>query len=95
MRPTRLLKMRRSGWTPCLLSLGSLLLTGCVTAPREPVKPVVTVKCGRVLPVTRAQQTQAADELDALPDDSVIANVIVPDWQKMRDEARACKRAGP
>lgn len=73
------------------------LLTGCAMVRPEPIvqTKVVTqavVKCGHLSTVTPAQQKQAADELDKLPADSVIANVIVPDWQRQRDEARACQK---
>lgn len=38
----------------------------------------------------------AADELDAMPDGSVIANVLMPDYGRMRDGVRAClKGTGP
>lgn len=78
--------------------IASLPLIGCATVQPEPIvqTKVVTqtaVRCGHVSAVTPVQQKKAAEELAALPADSVIANVIVPDWQRHRDEARACQKA--
>jgi hypothetical protein len=61
-------------------------LTGCNPAQVESV----VVQCGHLAGMTKAQQAQAAAELRKLPPDSVIGNAIVPDWLRMRDEARAC-----
>lgn len=38
-------------------------------------------------------QIEAANELDALPDGSVIANVFMPDYGRMRAGVRACLQA--
>lgn len=80
--------MRRRGWRTAMpsLILGTLLLTGCNPAQVESV----VVQCGHLAGMTKAQQAQAAAELRKLPPDSVIGNAIVPDWLRMRDEARAC-----
>lgn len=72
--------------SPCL---AALLLSACATARPEPV-PVVKIQCASVTAISKAQQAKAADELDLLPEDSVLGTVIVPDWVQMRDKARAC-----
>jgi hypothetical protein len=82
--------MRKPGWTLCGLLIVTPLLSGCMTA-RPEIRTVATVKCASVKPITKAQQNAAAQELDALPKSSVIANVIVPQWLQSRDEARACR----
>jgi hypothetical protein len=74
-----------------LLAPVAPLLIGCVTAPREPPAPTIVVSCGKVAPIDKSVMTKAADELDKLPADSVVANIIVPDWLRMRDENRACE----
>jgi hypothetical protein len=83
--------MHRNGWrlrTLCL-SLVSLPLAGCLTAPRE----VVVVRCGTIRPVSKEQLKQSADELARLPHPSVLADVVIPDWVRLRDEIRACRGA--
>jgi hypothetical protein len=82
--------MRKHGLTLCVLLIALPLLSGCMTA-RPDVRPIVTVKCASVKAISGSQQKAAAQELDALPQNSVIANVIVPQWVQMRDEARACR----
>lgn len=61
-------------------------LTGCTPEQMQ----TVLVQCGTVAGLTKAQQAQAAAELRKLPPGSIIADVIVPDWIRSRDEARAC-----
>ena len=65
------------------LTIATLPLGGCLTAAPKTV-------CGTVTELDKATQQKAGAELRALPADSVIGNVIVPDWQRQRDEARAC-----
>lgn len=86
--------MHKRAWlmrTPPL-ALAILLLTGCVTAAPD-LRPAVVTRCGSVAAISRAQQATAATELDGLPDGSVVAEIIIPDWQRMRDENRACRGA--
>lgn len=68
------------------LALVTVFLPGCVTATRD----VVVVRCGTVTPIDRETQRRAADEIDAQPAGSVLAEIIVPDWLRARDEARSC-----
>jgi Tfp pilus assembly protein PilP len=66
-----------------LLVIVILSLTGCVTGISN---------CATVFNYTAEQQRRAADELDALPADSVLATMI-SDYGVIRAEARACRGA--
>jgi hypothetical protein len=77
------------------LALLILPLSGCATDPSEPVDPRVVVVCGHVADYTKQQMAAAADELAALPANSILASVLVPDLGRMRDEARACAKGHP
>lgn len=62
-------------------------LAACGTAPSSgPACPSLPL-------YTQEQMNGAADELDALPDGSLLANVFMPDYGKMRDGVRACRKA--
>lgn len=62
------------------------LLTGCATAGSEPhVAPV----CPPVVEYSREFQARAADELDLLPERSVIAEML-SDYAVLRNQAQAC-----
>jgi hypothetical protein len=86
--------MRCPGWRLRTLSpvAGALLLTGCGQAPPDPATPRVEIQCGTNAEISKEQQAKAADEIDALPQGSIIAEIIVPDWGRMRDENRACRK---
>ena len=60
-----------------------LLLAGCV----QPPPPAAVCPVVAQLP----QQTQAriADEASALPRGAYLRELVLPDWIRMRDEARA------
>lgn len=45
-----------------------------------------------VRPYTAAEQDAAAAELAALPANSIIAGVMIPDYQRMRDQARSLEK---
>jgi hypothetical protein len=38
-------------------------------------------------------QAQAADELERMPEGSVIAGIFIPDYGRMRDAVRECLKA--
>ncbi len=59
-----------------------LLLTGCATAPASICPPVI--------PYTRAEQSQAADELEALPPKPMLSRFIA-DYATTRDRLRTCQ----
>lgn len=64
-----------------LLVIASLLLSACTTVPSD--------VCPTLVPYSPADQARAADELVALPDQSVIARMIA-DYGVTRAEIRAC-----
>lgn len=61
----------------------AMFLSCCAPAPSNIACPNLPVYSPEV-------QTKAADELDAMPEDSVIANVFMPDYGSMRAAVRAC-----
>jgi len=82
--------MLLSGWRKRILVpvIGTLFLSGCVTAKDS----ATIVVCGTVTTVSKETQRRAAEELESLPADSVLSTVVVPDWVRSRDEARACRK---
>lgn len=72
--------------------LGALLVSvsACGTAPS---RVIVGTVCPSLPEYSREVQATAADELDALPDASVLKTVFVPDYGRMRDGVRACLKA--
>lgn len=71
-----------------LLRLALLLpcLAACATAPSR------ISACPHVREYDRELMATAADELDALPDGSVLANVMMPDYAAIRAGARECAK---
>lgn len=65
-----------------LLAALLLVVAGC--APPH-------AACPREVEYTSEQQRQAAAELQALPRDSVIRGSFMPDYGRLRDQARACR----
>ena len=61
----------------------TILLAGCATAPSD------AVLCPPVVPYDDAILTRAADELQLLPVNSAIEELLA-DYQVMRDQARLC-----
>lgn len=72
-----------------VLALAAMFLSGCATAPSKLAGPA----CPSLPEYSKDLQTQAADEIDALPEGSVIAGVFMPDYGRMRDGVRACLKA--
>lgn len=70
------------------LALATLCLSGCAPAISEPACPELVEYPEPVL-------ARAADELDALPPGSVVADVMMPDYASLRDQARACRGGRP
>ncbi len=66
------------------LALLTMFLSACETAPSRPA-------CPHVKEYSKELQEKAADELDALPDGSIVANVMMPDYGTLRAGARACR----
>lgn len=64
--------------------LCALFVTGC-TAP-----PPITA-CPPVVEYSREQQARAADELEALPSDAALREMMA-DYKRTRDQLRVCAR---
>lgn len=64
-----------------LIALSLAPLSGCVTASSN---------CPALVNYTQAEQSKAADELEALPSGSVLARMI-GDYGATRNEIRACR----
>lgn len=82
------------------LALAALCLSACVTVRPDSAAtaPVVTVlRCGTLGAISAADQAKIAAEVEKLPAGSPVAEILLPDWSRMRDEIRACraKAAGP
>lgn len=72
------------------LALLPILTGGCATAPSSP-----PAACPREVEYSRQQQEQAAMEQDeitkALGRDGIIVGRFMPDYGRLRDQARACR----
>jgi hypothetical protein len=66
-----------------LLALLAMSPSACGTVPSD-------VACPSLPKYSKELQAKAADELDAMPEDSVIAGVFIVDYGRMRDGVRAC-----
>lgn len=73
--------------------LGLIIVAVLLSACNPEQAERIVVRCGHLAGMTSAEQLRAAAELRRLPAGSVIAETIVPDWIRMRDEARACARS--
>ena len=66
------------------LTLLTMSISACATAGSEPV-------CPQLIEYTKAEQIRAADELKTLPESSIVRSKFMPDYGRMRGEARACR----
>jgi len=66
--------------------IATIWLTACATAGSDTGGPVV---CPPVVEYSRAVQAQAAEELDLLPEGSVVVEML-SDYAVMREQARGC-----
>jgi hypothetical protein len=73
------------------LVLAAMCLTACGAAPS---KIVVSAICPSLPEYSKELQLKAAEELEAMPPGSVVADIFMPDYGKMRDGVRACQK-GP
>lgn len=71
-----------------VLAIVTSLLSGCATVSSDELG---SVSCPPVVEYSREVQTRAAEELELLPERSVVAEMIA-DYGVMRDQARACTR---
>ena len=65
------------------LALLTMSTAGCATA--------VSSACPREVEYSTEQQKQAANELLALPRDGRVRGVMMPDYGRLRDQARTCR----
>jgi hypothetical protein len=72
-----------------VLALLAMSLSACGTAPSK----LAGAACPSLPVYAPDIQTRAADELDAMPDGSIIKGVFMPDYGRMRDGVRACLKA--
>lgn len=66
------------------LALLTMSIAGCATAPSSGA-------CPREVEYSAEQQRRAADELATLPRDGMVRAVMIPDYGRLRDQARACR----
>ena len=66
------------------LALLTMWTGACATAPSSSV-------CPREVDYTAEQQRQAAEELRVLARDGIVRGVMMPDYGRLRDQARACR----
>ncbi len=71
-----------------VLAIATIWLSGCATVSSDELG---SVSCPPVVEYSREVQTRAAEELELLPERSVVAEMIA-DYGVMRDQARACTR---
>lgn len=64
------------------LALLTMSTSGCATA--------VSSACPHEVAYSRQQQEQAADELDRMPA-GIVRDRFMPDYARLRDQARACR----
>jgi hypothetical protein len=64
-----------------------LLSAGCATAPSKAIPA-----CPREVEYSKEEQVTAADELDALPPQSIL-HVFMADYGRLRAQTRACRGA--
>lgn len=70
--------------------LPGLLLVCLIACAPEPSK-LSWPACPSLPEYPADIQARAADELDAMPDGTVIKGLFMPDYGRMRDGVRACR----
>jgi hypothetical protein len=65
------------------LALLVTLISACATA--------VSSACPREVEYSLQQQQRAAEELSTLPRDGMVRGTMMPDYGRLRDQARACR----
>lgn len=65
------------------LALLTMSTAGCATAASN--------ACPREVEYSAEQQRRAANELASLPHDGMVRGVMMPDYGRLRDQARACR----
>ena len=67
------------------------LLTSCALGNSSPVQ--VTLLCPSIVEYSAELQRRAADEFEALPPDSALAEMI-GDYGQLRERIRTCRSSG-
>lgn len=70
---------------PAALLIAMLWLSACATGGSDARAP-----CPPVVEYTAADQAQAANEVEALPEGAVIVRMLI-DYAVMRDQMRVCR----
>lgn len=66
-----------------VLALLMISISGCAK--------VSSKACPHLVVYSVEVQAKALGELVAMPEDSVVANVMMPDYANLRDQVRACQ----
>lgn len=72
-----------------VLAIATPLLSGCGAGNFE------AAACPVPVVYSRETMLQAARELDAMPRPSVVADQLIPDYGRLRDQARTCRGERP
>jgi hypothetical protein len=72
------------------IALLAVLLASASGCAREPSR-LVGPACPSLPEYSKDIQSAAANELDGLPDGTVLKELFIPDYQRMRDGTRACR----
>lgn len=83
MRNARCWKLRRAVPLIVMLSLGACAMGGSEGGG--------SVACPPVVDYSRAEQRQAAGEVEALPEGAAAVVRMLADYAVMREQARACR----
>ena len=73
-----------------VLAIATSLLSGCATVGSD---AAIATGCPPVVEYSREFQARAAEELDLLPEESAIAEMLA-DYSVMREQVRTCARGG-
>jgi hypothetical protein len=82
-------KLKALGLRATLFAAFATVLSSCAAPP--PV--AVSGACPSLPEYPKDLQAQAADELERMPEGSVIAGIFIPDYGRMRDAVRECLKA--
>jgi hypothetical protein len=68
------------------LAIATGLLTGCQTGGSS------VIVCPALVEYSAEEQRRAAEELRAMARPSLVADRMMPDYGRLRDQVRACRR---
>ena len=64
-----------------------MLITGCVPTHSNNI-----TWCSNILSYDKTEQNNILLDKNKLPESSIIRNKVLPDYERMRDEARTCHK---